>query len=31
LTAQEKADLITFMKEGLSSADYPDIAPPKLP
>jgi cytochrome c peroxidase len=31
LTAQEKADLVTFMKEGLSSADYPDIAPPKLP
>jgi cytochrome c peroxidase len=31
LTAQEKADLITFMKEGLSSSDYPDIAPPKLP
>ena len=31
LSAQEKADLIIFMKEGLSSADYPDIAPPKLP
>lgn len=31
LTAAEKADLITFMKDGLSSADYPDIAPPKLP
>jgi len=31
LTAQEKADLVTFMKEGLSSSDYPDIAPPKLP
>jgi cytochrome c peroxidase len=31
LTAQEKADLITFMKEGLSSPDYPDITPPKLP
>jgi cytochrome c peroxidase len=31
LTAQEKADLVTFMKEGLSSPDYPDIAPPKLP
>jgi cytochrome c peroxidase len=30
-TAQEKADLITFMKEGLSSPDYPDVAPPKLP
>jgi hypothetical protein len=31
LTAEEKADLITFLKEGLSSPDYPDIAPPKLP
>ena len=31
LTAQEKADLVTFLKEGLSSPDYPDIAPPKLP
>jgi len=31
LTTQEKADLVTFMKEGLSSPDYPDIAPPKLP
>jgi cytochrome c peroxidase len=31
LTAQEKADLVTFMKEGLASAEYPDIAPPKLP
>ena len=31
LTAQEKADLVTFMKEGLASPDYPDIAPPKLP
>jgi cytochrome c peroxidase len=31
LTAQEKADLVTFMKEGLSSPDYPDVAPPKLP
>lgn len=31
LTAQEKADLVTFMKEGLSSPDYPNIAPPKLP
>lgn len=31
LTATEKADLITFMKEGLASADYPDFAPPKLP
>lgn len=31
LTAQEKADLVTFMKEGLASPDYPDVAPPKLP
>jgi cytochrome c peroxidase len=31
LSATEKSDLITFMKEGLASADYPDIAPPKLP
>jgi cytochrome c peroxidase len=31
LSATEKSDLITFMKEGLASADYPDIAPPELP
>ena len=31
LTTQEKADLVTFLKEGLSSSEYPDIAPPKLP
>jgi cytochrome c peroxidase len=31
LTSDEKADLVTFLKEGLSSPDYPDIAPPKLP
>jgi cytochrome c peroxidase len=31
MTAEEKADLVTFMKEGLASPDYPDIAPPKLP
>jgi cytochrome c peroxidase len=31
LTAADKADLVTFLKEGLSSPDYPDIAPPKLP
>lgn len=31
LTAQEKADLVTFMKEGLASEKYPDIAPPELP
>ncbi len=31
LTAVEKSDLVTFMKEGLASPDYPDITPPKLP
>ena len=31
LTKQEKADLVTFMKEGLSSPDYPHVEPPKLP
>ena len=31
LTAQEKSDLVTFLKEGFSSASYPQIAPPKLP
>lgn len=31
LTDQDKADLITFLKEGLSSPDYPDVEPPKLP
>ena len=31
MTTEEKADLVTFMKEGLASPDYPDIAPPKLP
>jgi cytochrome c peroxidase len=31
LTAQEKADLVTFLKEGLSSPNYPDIAPPEFP
>jgi cytochrome c peroxidase len=31
LTASEKADLVKFMVEGLSSAPYPDIEPPKLP
>jgi cytochrome c peroxidase len=31
LTQQQKADLITFLKEGLSSPDYPDVAPPELP
>ena len=31
LTPAEKADLVTFLKEGLASPDYPDIAPPTLP
>lgn len=31
LTAEEQADLVTFMTEGLASPDYPLIAPPKLP
>jgi len=31
LTDAERADLVTFMKEGLSSASYPDINPPELP
>jgi cytochrome c peroxidase len=31
LTAQEKADLVKFMTEGLASSSYPDVAPPKLP
>lgn len=31
LTKEQKADLVTFLKEGLSSADYPDVEPPKLP
>lgn len=31
LTPAEKADLVTFLKEGLASPEYPDIAPPKLP
>jgi len=31
LTNQEKADLITFLKEGLSSSRYPEVQPPKLP
>lgn len=30
-TAQDKSDLVTFLKEGLSSDSYPDVAPPKLP
>jgi len=31
LTDQQKADLVTFLKEGLASPDYPEIAPPKFP
>ncbi|MBM80267.1 MAG: cytochrome-c peroxidase [Planctomycetaceae bacterium] len=31
LTKQEKADLVTFMKEGLSSKKYPMVKAPKLP
>ena len=31
LTDQEKKDLVTFMKEGLASENYPDVEPPKLP
>ncbi len=31
LSEQERADLVTFLKEGLSSESYPDIEPPTLP
>lgn len=31
LSAREKQDLVTFLKEGLTSEAYPNIAPPKLP
>ena len=31
LTAEEKADLVAFLKEGLSSPNYPDVAPPEFP
>jgi cytochrome c peroxidase len=31
LSADEKADLVTFMKEGLASKSYPLVKPPKLP
>ncbi len=31
LTDQEKADLVTFLKEGLTSKVYPKIEPPQLP
>ena len=31
LTDQQKVDLVTFLKEGLSSASYPDFKLPELP
>jgi cytochrome c peroxidase len=31
LTAAEKADLVTFLTEGLAGTSYLDIEPPKLP
>ena len=31
LSAQDKADLVKFMEEGLSSSDYPDHEAPELP
>ena len=31
LTAEDRADLVKFLSEGLSSSSYPDITPPKLP
>jgi cytochrome c peroxidase len=31
LTAEQKAALVVFLKEGLASKEYPDIEPPKLP
>ncbi len=31
LSDQEKADLVVFLKEGLSSSEYPDVEPPDLP
>jgi cytochrome c peroxidase len=31
VTDEEKKDLITFLKEGLSSPDYPMVQPPTLP
>jgi cytochrome c peroxidase len=31
LTDQEKADLVTFLKEGLTSNVYPEVEPPELP
>jgi len=31
LSAEQKAALVAFLKEGLSSSDYPDIEAPELP
>ncbi len=31
LTAEEKKALVTFLREGLASSNYPEIQPPKLP
>jgi cytochrome c peroxidase len=31
LTAEEKAELVAFLKEGLSSSSYPSVKPPQLP
>lgn len=31
LSEQDKKDLVTFLKEGLSSEDYPMVQPPELP
>lgn len=31
LSESEVANLVTFMKEGLASSQYPDVAPPELP
>ena len=31
LTAAEKADLVQFLREGLSSSAYPLVVPPALP
>jgi cytochrome c peroxidase len=31
LTEQEQADLVTFLKEGLSSSNYPHVEKPELP
>lgn len=31
LSVEEKADLVTFLKEGLASESYPDVEPPELP